>query len=130
MSEAAIKMGSDRSFGLVFAAVFAIIALYPLLGANPVRVWALPVSAVFGLASLIRPAALRPLNRLWFAFGMALGRVMTPVIMAVIFIVAVIPTGLVLRAFRKDPLNLRLDPGAVSYWEQRGAQPGSMREQF
>ncbi len=130
MATGTIKMGSNRSFGLVFAALFAVIALLPLLGAHPLRLWAMIIAAAFLTVTLIRPALLAPLNRLWFRFGLALGRLMTPVAMALLFVVAVIPTALALKLLRKDPLQRRLDPAAKTYWERREAQPGPMREQF
>jgi hypothetical protein len=130
MAAGTIRMGSERSFGLVFAGVFAIVACYPLLHGGPVRLWALAVAGAFLAASLAVPRLLAPLNRLWFRFGLALGRVMTPVAMALVFVVAVIPTALALKLFRKDPLQRRIDRSAGTYWERRDAQPGPMREQF
>lgn len=130
MSSANVKMGSERSFGLVFAGVFGVVAVLPLMHGYPVRLWALPVAALFLAVALIRPALLAPLNRLWFRFGLALGRVMTPVMMGVLFVVAVIPTALLMKLLRKDPMQRRLLPEAATYWERREQQPGPMREQF
>lgn len=130
MSPTKIKMGSERSFGLVFAALFALLALLPLVHHHPVRWWALPVAALFMAAALIRPALLAPLNRLWFRFGLALGKVMTPVAMGLLFVIAVIPTALVMKLCRKDPMQRRLSQEAATYWERREAQPGPMREQY
>jgi hypothetical protein len=130
MSATPIKMGSDRSFGLVFAGVFALVALWPLLDGREVGWWGLVVAAAGVLVALIRPALLAPFNRLWFRFGLALGKVMTPVAMFVLFALAVIPTALLLRLFGKDPLQRRLSPDATSYWERREKQPGPMREQW
>lgn len=130
MAPTKIRMGSERSFGLVFAGVFALVAGLPLLHGHPLRLWALPFAALFLAAALLRPGALAPLNRLWFAFGLALGKVMTPVMMGLLFVVAVIPTALLMKLLRKDPLQRRLDPDAATYWEPRTQQPGPMREQF
>lgn len=130
MSAQRVKIGSERSFGLVFAGVFAIVGLFPLLHERPLRGWALGIGAIFLILAFARPALLAPLNRLWFRFGLALGAVMTPVIMGLLFVVAVIPTALALKLFRKDPLQRRLDPAAATYWERRDKQPGPMREQF
>lgn len=130
MSSANVKMGSERSFGLVFAGVFGVVAVLPLMNGDQVRLWALPVAALFLAVALIRPALLAPLNRLWFRFGLALGRVMTPVMMGVLFVVAVIPTALLMKLLRKDPMQRRLLPEAATYWERREQQPGPMREQF
>jgi hypothetical protein len=130
MSADKIKMGSERSFGLVFAGVFLIVALVPLWYHHPVRWWALPIAAVVLLVAMVRPAILAPLNRLWFRFGLALGKVMTPAVMGILFVIAVIPTALLLKLFGKDPMQRRLSPDATSYWEPRDKQPGPMRDQF
>jgi Saxitoxin biosynthesis operon protein SxtJ len=123
-------MGSERSFGLVFAGAFAAVALYPALHGQPPRLWALGLAATLLALALVRPGLLAPLNRLWFRFGLALGKVMTPVAMALLFALAVVPTALVLKLLRKDPLRLRLDRSAATYWEPREQQPGSMSDQF
>lgn len=130
MSAQRVKIGSERSFGLVFAGVFGIIGLLPLLHERSLRTWALAIGTVFLLLAFIRPGVLAPLNRLWFRLGLALGAVMTPVIMGLLFVVAVIPTALALKLFRKDPMQRRFVPEAATYWERREKQPGPMREQF
>jgi len=130
MAAGKIKMGSNRGFGLVFAAVFALVALLPLLRGLPVRGWALALAALFLGLAVTRPALLAPLNRVWFRLGLALGKVMTPVAMGVLFVIAVVPTALVLKLLGKDPLQLRLDRAAPTYWEARSSQPGPMSEQF
>jgi len=130
MAGGEIRIGSERSFGLVFAAVFAIFALWPLTTGAPVRLWAAGLAALFLAAAFIAPRLLAPLNRLWFRVGLALGKVMTPVAMALLFAVAVVPTALVMRLLRKDPLHFHLDPSATTYWEPRETQPGPMRDQF
>lgn len=130
MAGGSITMGSERSFGLVFAGIFAIVAGYPALHGDAPGMWALAVAAVFLVAALAAPRLLAPLNRLWFRFGLALGKVMTPLAMALLFVAAVVPTALVLRLLRKDPLRLRLDRSAATYWEPRKTQPGPMSDQF
>ncbi|MFT4026692.1 MAG: SxtJ family membrane protein [Novosphingobium sp.] len=130
MSAAKIEMGSERSFGMVFAGAFAVVGLLPLWHHHPARWWALAIAVLFLLVALIRPAVLAPLNRLWFRFGLALGAVMTPVMMGLLFVVAVIPTALLMKLLRKDPMQRRLSREAGSYWERREAQPGPMREQY
>jgi hypothetical protein len=130
MAGAGIQIGSERSFGFVFAGLFALVALYPALHGEATRLWALAFAGVFLAAAFIAPRLLAPLNRLWFRLGMALGKVMTPIAMALLFVVAIVPTALMLRLLGKDPLRLRLDPDAPSYWEPRGRQPGPMSDQF
>lgn len=130
MSSSKITMGSERNFGLVFAGVFSAVGLLPLLGSHPPRLWSLAVAACFLLAALTRPGLLAPFNRLWFAFGLALGRVMTPIAMGVIFAVAVIPTAVIMKLAGKDPMQRRLRRDAPTYWERREQQPGPMQDQY
>lgn len=83
--------------------------------------------------ALVRAAWLAPLNRLWFRFGLLLQRIAHPVVLAIIYFAVVTPTGLVLRALGKDPLRLRRDPDAATYWIRRdppGPEPESMTRQF
>ena len=124
---------SDRAFGWVFAAVCAIVALYPILKGHAWRPGWMAGAALFALVALFRPALLAPLNRLWYRLGLALHAVVNPVVMALIFVVAVVPTGLLMRVFGKDPLRLRRDPKAASYWIRRtppGPEPDSLKNQF
>lgn len=125
--------GSERTFGLVFAAVFVLIGLWPLIHAHVPRWWALIVALLFAAAGLLVPALLRPLNRAWFKFGLLLHHIINPVIMAVMFYGAFVPMGLLLKLFGKDLLRLRRDPQLSSYWITRqppGPPPGSMTKQF
>lgn len=125
------KVGSERSFGLVFAVVFGVIGLWPLIGGHPVRIWSLAIAAVFLVLAFARPAVLRPLNLLWFRFGLLLGRIVSPIVMALIFYVAVVPTGLIMKLLGKDILRLRFDPDAGTYWIARENGPEtSMKNQF
>lgn len=128
-----VRIGSERSFGFVFATVFGIIGGLPLLDGGAVRWWALGVAALFLAAALFRPSLLGPANRAWFRLGMLLGAVVTPVVMALVFFLAVTPTALLLRLFGKDPLNRRFDPSAESYWIARDPDSdarSSMKNQF
>lgn len=125
--------GSDRGFGLVMAAVFAIVGAWPALFAGAPRLWSFAVAALFLGAALAAPRVLAPLNRVWTRFGVLLHRIMNPVVMAVVFYGTVVPIGLVMRALGKDPLRLRRDPAATSYWIARtppGPAPETMKNQF
>lgn len=127
------RPGSARAFGAVFAVVFAIIGLWPLLDGAPARWWALVVAVLFGTAALVSPAVLKPLNRLWFLIGLALHKVVNPLILGLLFYVVLTPMALVMRLAGKDPLRLKFDRGATSYWIERqpaGPAPESMRHQF
>lgn len=125
--------GSDRGFGLVFSAVSAAVGLWPRLDGGPVRGWALALAAALLGAALVRAAWLAPFHEVWFRFGLLLHRIVNPIVLAVIYYAAVTPTGLVLRGLGKDPLRLRADPNAESYWMRRdppGPEPESMKHQF
>ena len=129
----AVRMGSDRVFGFVFAGLFSVIGLWPLTGGNAPRVWSLVLALIFLIAAVLLPKALRPLNRLWFRFGLLLHKIVAPVVMGLLFIVAVTPTALIMRLLGKDPLRLRKDPALDSYWIRRdvpGPQPDTMKNQF
>lgn len=128
-----VAAGSNRSFGIVFAVLFAIVALLPLVSGHAPRLWAGAVAVVLTAIALLAPQFLAPLNRLWFRFGLLLHRVVTPLIMGLIFFTTVVPVGWLLRLFGKDVLNLKRDPSAASYWIVRqppGPEPGSMSRQF
>jgi predicted membrane metal-binding protein len=131
--EDVIEGPSNRSFGGVFTVVFAAIGLLPLIRGGEVRVWALAVAGAFFITALLMPVLLAPLNRLWFKFGMLLHRVVSPLVMGMLFYVVVTPTGFLMRLFGKRPLDLDFDPSASSYWTLRqppGPAPDTMKNQF
>ena len=131
--EEEVKTSSERAFGFVFATVFLIIGLLPLLHSDAVRWWGLGIAAAFLALALAAPKALAPLNRLWMKFGLLLHAVVSPTVMAFLFFSTVTPIALIMRAFGKDPLHLKLDPGARTYWIDRtppGPAPDTMPRQF
>lgn len=131
--EEEVEGSSDRSFGFVFAAVFAAIGFAPLLHGGMVRVWPLPVAGLFLAIAVLRPAVLAPLNGLWRRFGLLLHRIVNPLIMGLMFFAAVTPTAWVLRLFGKRPLKLQFESKVDSYWIPRnppGPPPESIRRQF
>lgn len=128
-----IKVGSERGFGIVFAVVFLIVGLWPLLDGLTPRWWAMAVAATFLAAGYLFPVLLRPLNIVWFKIGMLMFKVVNPLTMALLFVTTIIPIGLLMRAFGKDVLRLKLEPDAQSYWIERdppGPAPESMKDQF
>jgi predicted membrane metal-binding protein len=131
--EEEVKVSSERSFGFVFATVFVVIGLLPLFHRNPVRLWSLGIAAVFLVLALAAPRALAPLNRLWMKFGLLLHAIVNPVVMAFLFFSTVTPIALLMRIRGKDPLRLKLDPNAKTYWIDRtppGPSPDTMPRQF
>jgi hypothetical protein len=128
-----ITGSSDRALGLVFAGVFTIFGLWPLFGGHGPRLWCLAVALLFGAVALLRPALLKPLNRLWTRFGLLLHRLVNPIIMALLFYVTITPIGLAMRLLGKDFLKLRLEADRKSYWIERrppGPAPDTMKYQF
>jgi Saxitoxin biosynthesis operon protein SxtJ len=125
--------GSDRGFGVVFAVVFLLIALWPLIHSSTPRWWALGIAAAFAIIAFVRPQLLHPMNRVWLAFGRLLHRLVSPLIMGAIFFLCVTPTGWIMRVLRKDVLSLKRQPERSSYWilrEPAPSAPESMKNQF
>ena len=124
-----IKIGSNRSFGIVFFVVFLIIAIYPLTHSGDVRLWSVIISIIFLVLGLLNSKILTPLNKLWFKFGILLGRIVSPVIMGVIFFLVVTPIGLIMRIIGKDLLNLKFNK-EKSYWIEKNGPKSKMKNQF
>ncbi|WP_394766407.1 SxtJ family membrane protein [uncultured Paludibaculum sp.] len=127
------KGGSDRSFGLVFACAFLAIALLPAWKGHAIRIWALPIAALFLVLALAKPSILTPLNRYWTRLGILLGKVVGPIAAGVLFFGVVTPVGVLMRLSGKDPLKLRFERETGSYWvarDPKGPTPESMANQF
>jgi hypothetical protein len=128
-----VKAGSDRGFGLVFAGFFGLLTGFSLWHESWAWHWTLPLAVAFLVVALTVPKILAPLNRLWLKFGLLLYKVMNPLVLGLLFFVTIMPIGLVMRAFGKDFLRLKLDRNAKTYWIDRtppGPPPQSMRNQF
>jgi hypothetical protein len=124
---------SNRSFGLIFAVVLAVIGLWPVLSGHTPRVGALVLGAAFLVAALLFPSLLGPLNQLWTKFGLLLHRVVSPVVLGIMFFIVITPIGLLMRSLGKNPLRLRVDDSAGSYWIHRrppGPAPETLKDQF
>ena len=129
MEDKKIKIGSNRSFGIVFSIVFLIIALYPLLNNDSVKIWSIILSLVFFILGMLNSDILAPLNRIWFKFGMILGGIISPIVMGLVFFLVVTPTSLILRLFKKDILNLKKNENAT-YWIDKKGKKNKMKYQF
>ena len=125
-----LKIGSNRSFGIIFFVVFMIIALWPLLNSENVRIWSLVISIIFFFLGILNSKFLTPLNKLWMKFGLLLGKVISPIIMALIFFAVVSPIGLIMRLLRKDLLNLKYNKKCKSYWIEKKGPNSKMKNQF
>ena len=124
-----IKIGSNRSFGIVFFIVFLLVSIYPLINGENIRYWSLMISLIFLILGFLNSNVLTPLNKLWFKFGIFLGRIISPFIMGIIFFFVVTPTGLLMRIFKKDLLNLKFN-NDKSYWIEKTEPKSKMKNQF
>lgn len=124
-----VKIGSNRSFGIVFFILFLVIALYPLINNENLRIWSLVISLAFLFLGLLNSKLLTPLNKIWFKFGLFLGKIISPLIMGVIFFLVVTPIGFFLRIFGKDVLNLKYNDNK-SYWIEKNGPKSKMKNQF
>ncbi len=124
-----VKISSNRSFGIVFFVVFLIIALYPLINDGNIRLWSLIVSLAFLALGLLNSKFLSPLNKIWFKFGLFLGKIISPMVMGLIFFFVVTPIGILMRILKKDLLNLKLNNNK-SYWIEKNEPKSKMKNQF
>ena len=124
-----IKIGSNRSFGLVFFVVFLLISIYPFLKDENIRLWSFIISIIFLFLGLLNSNLLSPLNKLWFSFGLFLGKIISPVIMGIIFFLVVTPIAIIMRLFKKDLLNLKFKENNT-YWIDKTGPKSKMKNQF
>jgi Saxitoxin biosynthesis operon protein SxtJ len=128
-----VARGTDRAFGIVFAVVLALVAAFVWWRSRQLPSWAVALSAIFLFVALVRPSLLAPLNALWHRFGLLLHRITSPIVLGLMYGVAIVPVGLIMRLRGHDPLHRRFDPSRTSYWIERnppGPPPASMTNQF
>lgn len=126
----AIRLGSDRNFGLTFAVFFLIVAFLPLLSGRALRPWALVCALLFFVLAFVAPQFLRTSKILWAQLGMLLQKIISPIILSALFFLIFTPIGLFLRLFKKDVLSLRLDPESTTYWLNSEPPQSTMKDQF
>ena len=124
-----INKSSNKSFGLVFFLVFILIGIYPILNQGNIRVWSIIIAVVFLILGLSNSRILTPLNRIWFKFGIFLGKIISPIIMGVIFFLVVTPIGLIMKILGKDLLNIKYNK-KKSYWIEKNDPKSKMKNQF
>ncbi len=124
-----VKIGSNKSFGIVFFIVFFIISIYPLLSHNEIRLWSLIISLIFLILGLLNSKLLTPLNKIWFKFGILLGKIISPLVMGLIFFFVVTPIGILMRILKKDLLNLKFNK-KTTYWIEKNDPKSKMKNQF
>jgi hypothetical protein len=124
-----IKISSNRNFGIVFFIVFLLIAIYPFFKNENIRIWSLIVSIIFLVLSILKSKLLTPFNKIWFKFGLLLGKMISPIIMSMIFFVVVTPTAILMKLLRKDLLNLKFNNNKT-YWIEKNGSKSQMKNQF
>ncbi|NDF58001.1 MAG: hypothetical protein EB106_03400 [Proteobacteria bacterium] len=123
-----IKPKDNITFGILFFIFFLIIGLYPLKSGGVIRIWSIILSLIFFIITIIRPNLFTYLNRLWIKFGMLLGKIISPIVMGLVFFFVVTPIGILVRVLKKDVMGLKR--GAPSYWINREDKIQSMKKQF
>ncbi len=124
-----IKIGSNRSFGIVFFLVFLIIGFYPFLKGNEPYFWSIIISVIFLILGLFNSIYLTPFNKLWFKFGILLGQIISPIVMGIVFFIVVTPIALVMKILNKDILNLNKN-NKKTYWIEYKNKSSKMKNQF
>ena len=124
-----IKISSNRSFGIVFFIVFILIAFYPLINQGEIRIWSVLISLLFLILGIINSKILTPLNKVWFKFGIFLGKIISPIVMGLIFFLVVTPIAFLMRMLKKDLLNLKFSKNN-SYWVEKTDPKSTMKNQF
>ena len=125
-----IEVGSEKSFGIVFALFFLFISLFPLISGEAFRPWSLLLCIIFFFLAFFKPKYLGLPNRYWFKLGMLLSRIMLPIVMSMIYFLIFTPMGLLMKILRKDALRRNIDEMARTYWIKRESPLGSMKNQF
>ena len=123
------KISSNRSFGILFCIVFALIAAWPAMHEGQLRIWPIPISFIFLVLGLLNSRLLSPLNFAWIKFGELLGRIVAPIAMGIVYFIFITPMGLFMRLIGKDLLNTKFSKDN-SYWLKRQKNIGSMKRQF
>ena len=123
------KISSNKSFGILFFIVFVLISIWPVIQGGPLRIWPIPIALLFLILGLINSKLLNPLNIVWVKFGELLGRIITPIVISIIYFFIITPIGLFMRLTGKDLLKIKFS-NKQSYWAKREKNIGSMKKQF
>ena len=124
------EKSSNRSFGILFFLVFLGFGLWPLTKELSPNIYLIIISVVFLVLGLLNSKLLSPLNEIWIKFGEILGRIIAPLIMALVYFLILTPISLLVRAFGKDLLGLKYSKQQNSYWIKRKKEIGTMDKQF
>tara|TARA_B100000676_G_C18025365_1_gene815263 strand:+ start:1235 stop:1642 length:408 start_codon:yes stop_codon:yes gene_type:complete len=129
-SHHSIESSNERSFGIVFAIFFAILSIYPVINKKDINLYLLILSIIILIIGIFKPSLLYYPNKIWFKFGIFLGKIVSPLVMGIIFFFTVTPTGMIMKLLKKDLLKKKLDVKARTYWVKKNKYTGSLRNQF
>ena len=124
-----LKIGTNKSFGIVFFIFFLTVSVFPLFKDGNIRIWSLMIAIIFLVLGMLNSRILTPLNKIWFKFGILLGSFVSPIVMGVVFFVIVTPTSLFMRILGKNLLNLKKD-NKKTYWIEKSKIKSKMKNQF
>ena len=124
------KKSSNKSFGILFFVVFLWLGLWPLTNDKNLNIYLIIISIIFLILGLLNSKLLSPLNLFWIKFGELLGKIIAPVVMAIIYFFILTPISLTVRLFGKDLLSLKFSKQIKTYWIKRKKDLGSMNKQF
>jgi len=120
---------NNKSFGILFFIVFLLIAIWPVINSEPIRIWSIIISILFLILGITNSKILTPLKRGWIKLGEILGKVVAPIIMGFIYFIIITPIGILMRLFGKDLLNIKFNKDK-SYWIKREKNINTMKRQF
>ena len=123
-----IKKKSNVTFGIFFFILFSIIGLYPLKSGGAIKIWSVILSSVFLIITIVRPNLLTFINRLWIQLGILLGKIISPIVMGLVFFIVLTPIGILVKILKKDVMGLKR--GGSTYWINREDKLQSMKKQF
>jgi hypothetical protein len=124
-----IKIGTNKSFGIVFFLFFLIVSIFPLFKDGNIKIWSIVIAIIFLILALLNSKILTPLNKIWFKIGILLGNFFSPIVMGVVFFAIVTPTSIIMRVLGKNLLNLKKD-NKKTYWIERSKIESKMKNQF
>ena len=129
MKNSNIKIGTNKSFGIVFFIFFLIVSIFPIFKDGNIRIWSLIIAIFFLVLGLMNSKILTPLKKTWFKFGILLGSLVSPIVMGIVFFAIVTPTSLIMRVLGKNLLNLKKD-NKKTYWIEKSKTKSMMKNQF
>jgi len=123
-----IKRKDNIAFGIIFFVFFLIVGIYPLKTGEIIRIWSIILSAIFLITTIVKPDLFTSLNKIWIQFGILLGKIISPIVMGLVFFFVVTPMGFFVRLSKKDIMGLKKSKS--SYWINKKDKIQSMRKQF